>query len=99
MNWLDYAPLFCLGLAYGLAIGALNHFIMVRGWQKVNEYHIERAKRRLMARYMLRLAIYFVALLLVFRHVPMLIGAGIGMVLIPKFLAIKYIKLNKGVKK
>lgn len=98
MNWLAVLPLFCVGLVYGLLIGVLNHLFLSCSWQKIDLEHIERAKRRLMIRYAIHYFIYFIALFLVYRQVPILLGAGLGMVLIPKFLAIKYIITDKGVK-
>ncbi|MDO4541665.1 MAG: hypothetical protein Q4C00_02395 [Bacillota bacterium] len=91
-----------LGLLYGAVVSFFNHQILVRGWNKVNSRSIiskfDKLKRNIMVRYAVHFFIDVLALLLVAKWMPALLGTAAGIVITQKILIVKYIKTDKEVK-
>lgn len=91
-----------IGLLYGSIVSFFNHQFLVRGWDKVNSRTISlklsKLKRNIMVRYAIHFLIDVIALLLVAKWLPVLLGTAAGIVITQKILIVKYIKTDKEVK-
>lgn len=79
------------GLAFGVAVAALNHFILVQGEKKAETMPPEKGKNIIMIRYGIRYLLDVLALFLVYRDAPMLIGTALGLTFNKNFLFVKYL--------
>ena len=89
------------GVVYGTIVGILNHQILVKGWNKItpeNLFQVNRLKRNVMVRYAIHFFIDVLALLIVAKWTPLLLGTACGIVITQKILIVKYIKTGKEVK-
>ncbi|NLO89360.1 MAG: hypothetical protein GX088_03400 [Clostridia bacterium] len=87
---------FIKGLVFGTAVGVLNNYITVRAAYPKEELTSEKAKRRLGGAYIFRYIINFVALFLVYKNIPMLLGTALGLAVIKNIILISYILKRKG---
>jgi hypothetical protein len=95
MITLPHILLFMAGLLYGCGIGFLGYKVMNTASMKAeltNKREIQAMKRRLVVRWWIRLMIDAVGLFVLYKVVPMLLGAALGIILFHKLLIVKYIK-------
>lgn len=100
MEWYLIASWALLGIIYGGVIAFFNHRLLVGGWNQItpkNLTRLKKLKRNVLFRYAIHFIIDALALLLVARSLPLLLGAAAGMVFMQKILIVKYIKTGKGV--
>jgi hypothetical protein len=84
------------GLLLGTSISALNHFLTLRvlgDWGKVSSH---KAKGRVTGVLFLRYFLNFATLFLVYKNVPMLVGAAFGLTMVKNILFFKYLIKRKG---
>lgn len=79
------------GLAFGIGVALLNHLILVRGERRAEDMPPEKGKNVIMIRYGIRYFLDFLALFLVYKDAPMLIGTAIGLTMNKNFLFFKYL--------
>ena len=75
--------LFCGGLFYGGVIGLCGHLLLSTSIMKAaprGDKEVVRYKRRWMVRWWLRLMLDAVGLFLVYKHIPLLLGAASGII-------------------
>ena len=99
MTWYVIALWALLGAAYGGTVAFFNHKVLVGGWNQITPKNISRLKklkRNVLFRYAIHFLIDVIALLLVARVVPLLLGTAAGMVVMQKILIVKYIQTSKG---
>lgn len=89
-----------VGLAFGSAVGSLNHWLVWSVLKKSDQFRPAQARNKLMARYLLRYALDFFALGTYLWHndTYILVGTALGLTLIGKVLAVKYSLVKKEVK-
>lgn len=100
MTWYIIALWALLGAAYGGIVAFFNHRVLVGGWNQItpkNVSRLKKLKRNVLFRYAIHFLIDAIALLLVARVVPLLLGTAAGMVIMQKILIVKYIQTSKGV--
>jgi hypothetical protein len=79
------------GLAFGIAVSALNYFILLQGQKKAETMPTDKGKNVILMRYATRYIINIVALFLVYKNAPMLIATAIGLTFNKNFLFVKYL--------
>lgn len=87
--------LFCLGILYGLGIGFIGQKIVTSAVMKVqprNDREVVLMKRRVMIRWWLRFLLEAVALFVLFKVRPMLLGAALGILLMSKLFIVRTIR-------
>jgi hypothetical protein len=84
-------PSALLGLAFGIAVSALNYFILLQGQKKAETMPPGKGKNIVLMRYATRYIINLVTLFLVYKNTPMLIATAIGLTFNKNFLFIKYL--------
>lgn len=100
-HYLTIALLALLGAVYGSVVGFLNHQVLVKGWNKITPENLSRVKKikhNVMIRYAIHFFIDVLALLIVAKWTPFLLGTACGIVIMQKILIVKYIKSDKEVK-
>ncbi|PKM90131.1 MAG: hypothetical protein CVU87_03255 [Firmicutes bacterium HGW-Firmicutes-12] len=86
-----WMPSALLGLAFGIAVSALNYFILLQGQKKAETMPPGKGKNIVLMRYATRYIINLVTLFLVYKNTPMLIATAIGLTFNKNFLFIKYL--------
>lgn len=87
--------LFLGGIVYGAVIGLIGQRFLNSGAVKAvphNDHEVRRMTRRLMIRWWLKLLLDAVALFVLYRWVPMLLGAALGILVTQKLFIIKSMK-------
>ncbi len=87
--------LFLAGLVYGGAVGFLGHKIIhtaVMRATPTNDREVLLLQRRITIRWWLRFFIDIVALFVLYKILPMLLGAALGIIMCQNILIVKYIK-------
>lgn len=79
------------GLAFGIAVAALNHFILIQGEKKAESMPPEKGRNAILARYGIRYILDVLALFLVYKDAPMLIATAIGLTFNKNILFVKYL--------
>ena len=85
---------FIKGLIFGTSVSAFNYFLTLRILGDFGQKH--KAKGRLAAVFFVRYALNFLTLFLVYKNVPMLVGAAVGLTMVKNILFIKYLIKRKG---
>lgn len=75
----DRVPSVMLGLAFGLAVSVVNHMILFYGLNKGATIPSHITIKIILKRYVLRYLIDAVALFVMHRNTPLLIGTGFGL--------------------
>lgn len=83
---------FLKGFAFGTAVSILNYFLLLLALRKWEQLDSKKFKIRIAAGYMLRLALNFLTLFLVYKNPPMLLGAGFGLTVMKNVMIIKNIR-------
>lgn len=98
--WQSILASLLIGLVFGSAVGAFNHWLVWSALQKTDELRPAQVKNKFMMRYLIRYAVDFLALgtYLLHRDTYVLVGTAVGLTLIGKILAVKYSFLKKEVK-
>ncbi|MGI5874830.1 MAG: hypothetical protein ACOX8R_09295 [Bacillota bacterium] len=87
--------LFCAGVVYGLVIGLLGFKMMNTSVMNItprSDKEVKKLTRRINVRWWLKLLIDAVALFLLYRVTPMLLGAALGLLAAQKIFIVKTIK-------
>ena len=87
--------LFCGGVVYGLIIGWLGFKMMNTASLNIvprNDKEVKKLTRKINLRWWLKLLIDAVALFVLYRVTPMLLGAALGLLLSQKIFIVKSIK-------
>lgn len=79
------------GLAFGILVAAFNHWLLLRGEKKAEGMAPEKGRNVILARYGIRYIIDVLALFLVYKDAPMLIGTAIGLTFNKNILFVKYL--------
>jgi ABC-type Fe3+-siderophore transport system permease subunit len=79
------------GLAFGIAVSALNYLILLRGQKKAETLPPEKGKNIVLSRYAVRYILNVLALFLVYKNPPMLIATAIGLTFNKNILFFKYL--------
>lgn len=96
MDWFEIVKSLFEGLAFGAAVAAVNHWLIWSIVKNYDKYDPKKAKTKLFVRYFIRYILDVLALFLVYKHLYVLIGTALGLTLVGKVLAAKYL-LKKGV--
>lgn len=91
MSLPDWARSALLGLTFGLAVSALNYYILARGLKKGEGREAKKAKNIVLSRYGVRYILNIAALFLVYRDTAMLIATAAGLTISNHILLIKYL--------
>lgn len=83
---------FLEGFFLGTAVGAFNYFMTVFALGNLEKTSGQKAKVRIGAVFFLRYVLNFLTLFLVYKHVPMLIGAGLALAAMTHIMVIKNIR-------
>lgn len=78
------------GLAFGTAVSALNHFILLRAVGRDNEQSPQKAKTAVLKGYFIRYFLNIAALLLVRNNTAMLIATALGLMFSKYMLITKH---------
>ena len=87
--------LFLAGIAYGSIIGVIGQKMMTSKVMQLiprNDKEVQKMKRQITVRWWLRFLLDAVALFVLYKLPPMLLGAGLGIVLVSKFFIVLTIK-------
>lgn len=98
--WQDILIGLLVGLLFGSAAGSLNHWLVWSALKKTEHLRPAQVRNKLMARYLIRYAVDFLALATYLWHKDtyILVGTAVGLTLIGKILAVKYSFQKKEVK-
>ena len=86
---------FFVGLIYGGGVAFLGHKIIhgaVMGAAPTNDREVRLLQRRITLRWWLRFFIDIIALFVLYKILPMLLGAALGIIIFQNILIVKYIK-------
>jgi len=86
-----WVPSALKGLSFGVVISTFNYFILVQGQKKAESMPPEKGKNAILIRYGIRYILDVLALFLVYKDAPMLIGTAIGLTFNKNFLFVKYL--------
>lgn len=75
----DWLPQAMIGLAFGLVVSGINHYILNQGLKKAKEMSVKQANKLIIKRYIIRYVLNILALLLVYKSLPMVIATAIGL--------------------
>lgn len=87
--------LFLAGIAYGSIIGVIGQKMMTSKVMQLiprNDKEVQKMKRQITVRWWLRFLLDAVALFVLYKLPPMLLGAGLGIVLVSKIFIVLTIK-------
>ncbi|HHX95498.1 MAG TPA: hypothetical protein GX691_06755 [Clostridia bacterium] len=86
---------FLKGLAFGTSVSIFNYYLTVRllsNWGG----SVHKGKSRVTVVFIIRYALNFLTLFLVYKNVPMLVGAAIGLTMVKNVLFFKYLIKRRG---
>lgn len=92
---LPHVLFFFAGLIYGGAVAFLGHKIIhgaVMRATPTNDREVRLLQRRITVRWWLRFFIDIAALFVLYKILPMLLGAALGIIIFQNVLIVKYIK-------
>lgn len=87
---------FIEGLIFGTAVSAINYFLTLRILENWGRTSQNKTKSRVTAVFFVRYALNFLTLFLVYKNVPMLVGAAIGLTMVKNILVVKNLIKRKG---
>ncbi|MHB8157025.1 MAG: hypothetical protein ACYDEQ_06485 [Desulfocucumaceae bacterium] len=79
------------GLAFGIVVAAFNHFLVVRAEKMAESLPPQKGKNLILMRFGIRYMLNVLALFLVYKDAPMLIGTALGLTVNKNFLFFKYL--------
>ena len=94
ITW-PHVLLFLADLVYGGSVGLLGHKILhtaVMRAAPTNDREVLLLRRRISTRWWLRFFIDIAALFVLYKIVPMLLGAALGIIIFQNILIVRYIK-------
>lgn len=90
------ALLFFQGLALGTAVSVLNHLLTSRALSRWGGMPPEKAKPRVLGVYIFRYMMNFITLFLVYKNLPVLVGAAAGLTAVKNVMAVRYLLKRRG---
>ncbi len=86
-----------IGLVFGTAISGFNHYMLLQGIRKAEKLPGSEGKMAIAKRYGIRYITNILAMFLVYKNAPMLVGTAIGLTAVKNILFAK--NLTSGVRK
>lgn len=87
----QWLPSGLIGLLFGLVVSILNYFILQQGIKKSTSLPDSKGQNIIMVRYGIRYILNILALVIVYKNAPMLLGTAIGLTANKSYLFFKYL--------
>lgn len=91
----DWLPQAIMGLALGLFVSGINHYVLTKGLKKAEEMPSKEANKMIAKRYMIRYFLNIVTLLLVYKSLPMVLSTAVGLTASKNLILIKSLYKRK----